>query len=191
MATRQLTRSILAGGLVGAMAFGELAAQEFHYTGGAVEGTQVRTNTETAEYSIDDPVTRGGTRYLELASSNLTVHLNAGDSDLFVYEIDAECSLASAGAGDTVLLQARLNGLVRPILGGPAFLQPQDVPTDLEICGTDARHSVAKSWAVRLSGGSAGADFTFTIWWRAADVNAFNALFARLDNRTVRITRYN
>jgi hypothetical protein len=47
------------------------------------------------------------------------------------------------------------------------------------------------SWAARLSGGDSGADYTFTIWWRAADVNAFNALFARLDNRTVKITRYN
>src|SRR5262245_6490095 len=115
-------------------------------------------------------------RYLPLASSNLTVSLNAGDSDLFVYEIDAECSLASADNGDSISLQARINQLVRGVLGGPALLQPQDVPTDLEVCGSQTRQSVAKSWAVRLSGGNAGADYTFTIWWRAADVNAFNAL---------------
>jgi hypothetical protein len=192
MVMQQLTRSILVGGLAGALALGELAAQEFHFTGGAVKGTQVRTNMGTAEYSMDDPVTIGGTRYLELASSNLTVHLDAGESDLFVYEIDAECSLVSAGQGDSVSFQARLNGFVRAIIGGgPALLQPQDVPTDLEICAASTRQSVAKSWAVRLSGGSAGADFTFTIWWRAVDVNAFNALIVRLDNRTVRLTRYN
>jgi hypothetical protein len=115
----------------------------------------------------------------------------SGNSDLFVYEIDAECSLGSADQGDAVLLQARLNGFVRPLLGGPALLQPQDVPTDLEVCASQERQSVAKSWAIRLSGGSSGADYTFTIWWRASDVNAFNALIARLDNRTVRITRYN
>ena len=181
----------LASFVLGALALGELAAQESQFTGGGVEGTQVRTNAQTAEYSLDDPATAGGTRFLLLPSSNLTVHLNAGDSDLFLYEIDAECSLSSAGQGDSIQLQARLNGLVRPILGGAAILQPQDVPTDLEVCSSRERQSVAKSWAARLSGGSSGADFTFTIWWRAADVNAFNALVARLDNRTVRITRYN
>lgn len=191
MARQQLTTSILVAGLVGAFALGELAAQEFQFTGGPVEGTLVRTNTQIAEYSMDDPATNGGRRYFELASSDLTVHLNAGDSDLFVYEIDAECSLGSAGQGDSVHLQARLNGQVRPILGGPALLQPQDVPEDLAICSSSAPVAVTKSWAVRLTGGSAGADFTFTIWWRAADVNAFNALIARLDNRTVRLTRYN
>jgi hypothetical protein len=181
----------LASVLMSALTFGGVAAQEFHFTGAAVKGIQILTNTQTAEYNFDDPATAGGTRYFPLESSDLTVHVNAGDSDLFVYEIDAECSLSSAGQGDAITLQARINGVVRGVLGGPALLQPQNVPTDLEVCSSRERQSVAKSWAARLSGGAAGADFTFTIWWRASDVNAFNVLVARLDNRTVRLTRYN
>jgi hypothetical protein len=141
-------------------------------------------------YDNQDPGT-GFTNYLRLPSSSLTVHLEPGDSDLFVYEIDAECNLGGAGLGDYVDVQARVNGLLTPPLGGSARLQPQDVPTRLALCSTGERRTVAKSWAIRLSGGSSGADYTFTTYWRATDVGPYSHLIARLDNRTVRVTRYN
>jgi hypothetical protein len=63
--------------LLSALALGELAAQESYFSGAAVEGVQIRTNRQVAEYGWDDPATNFGTKYVLLPSSNLTVHLNA------------------------------------------------------------------------------------------------------------------
>jgi hypothetical protein len=124
--------------------------------------------------------------------------VNPGDDDLFVFEFDAECRLfgfvgpvpVAPGTNDHVSVQARLNGFVGPLLGG-SFLQPQNSPSNLEFCGTRASQSVSKTWAVRLAGGTGGADWTFSIWWQVGDVGSDNVLSGWLDDRTVRITRYN
>lgn len=55
----------------------------------------------------------------------------AGESDLFVYELTAECGIGERGSSfDGVAVQARLNGQMSaaPFGGGVAILQPQDMP---------------------------------------------------------------
>ena len=173
------------------MALIELAAQEFHYTGGAVEGTQVRTNN--APFGI----VGSGSSYTSLPSSSLTVHVNPGDDNLFVFEFEAECHLRNfadvnftPGVHDHVSVQARLNGLVGPPSGRPSALQPQSLPTDLEVCGSFAHQTISKSWAVRLAGGASGADWTFSIRVQVVDVFSDDSLTVTFDDRMVRITRY-
>ena len=146
--------------LLGPMALTDVVAQENVYSGGAVEGTQVKTNR--------DLFGKGEGAYAKLGSSELTVQLAPGDSDLFVYEFDAECYLINAGVNDYVSVQARLNDAVG---FSSSFLQPQNFPTtDLEFCGTNAPHSVSKTWAIRLSNNTSSTFiYTFSIWWRAVD----------------------
>jgi hypothetical protein len=172
------------------MILAELAAQEFNFTGGAVEDIQVRTNNA--------PETRAeGTAFALLGSSTVTVLVNPGDSDLFVFEFDAECCLDG-----TFYFEGYVEVLARaygPLGLSGSELQPQNLPTGVEFCGTNAEQgkdtaqSVSKSWAVRLNGGSSGLIRTFSIWWRVVDKNndPFNAGLGRLDERTVRLTRYN
>jgi hypothetical protein len=171
------------------MALAELAAQEFTFTGGAVEGIQVRTNNDTQ-------IRGEGTAFVMLGSSSLTVLVNPGESALFVFEFDAECRLdGSPFFEGYVEVQARAAG---PLGLSGSALQPQNVTTGIEFCGTNAEQgkgtaqSVSKSWAVTLNGGSSGLIRTFTIWWRVVDKNndALNAGLGRLDERTVRLTRY-
>ncbi len=172
------------------MALAELAAQEFGFTGGAVEDIQVKTNNAT-EQKVE------GNAYALLGSSTLTVQVNPGDSDLFVFEFDAECRLVGSFYFEGyVEVLARAYG---PLGLGGSVLQPQNLPNGVEFCGTNAEQgkdtaqSVSKSWAVRLNGGTSGLIRTFSIWWRVVDKNndAFNAGLGRLDERTVRLTRYN
>jgi hypothetical protein len=173
--------------LLGPMAFTEVVAQENYYSGGAVEGTQVKTNR--------DLIAKGEGAYAKLGSSELTVQLAPGDSDLFVYEFDAECYLIQAGVNDYVNVQARLNDFVG---FSSSYLQPQNFPTtDLEFCGTDAGtdapQSVSKTWAIRLSNNTSSTfSYTFSIWWRAVDRGDNNFdVWGILNDRTVKITRYN
>ena len=171
------------------MALAEAAAQEVTFTGGAVEDIQVRTNNSAEQ--------RGeGTAFVLLGSSTLTVQVNPGESDLFVFEFDAECRLdGTAFFEGYVEVQARAYG---PLGLSGSVLQPQNLPDGVQFCGTNAEQgkdtaqSVAKSWAVRLNGGTTGLIRTFSIWWRVVDKNndAFNAGLGRLDERTVRLTRY-
>jgi hypothetical protein len=173
------------------MALTELAAQEFNFTGGAVEGIHVRTNNAT-EMKAE------GTAYALLGSSSLTVQVPPGDSDLFVFEFDAECRLdGTLFFEGYVEVQARANSPLG--LSGGSLLQPQNLPTGVEFCGTNAEQgketaqSVSKSWAVRLNGGTTGVIRTFSIWWRVVDKNndTLSIGLRRLDERTVRLTRYN
>ena len=170
-------------------AFTELIAQETHYLGGAVKGIQVKTDPSVVSTN-NNPTPAGSGPFGLLPSSELTVHMNPGESDLFVYEFDALCQ--TGGENDFIEVQARVNGLVRGVLGGPAILQPQPVPTFLWLCQGQALTVVAKSWVARLSAGSEGVDYTFTIWWRAVDVAPANpGLRGIFNNRIVKLTRYN
>jgi hypothetical protein len=172
------------------MALTELAAQEFNFTGGAVEGINVRTNNAT-EMKAE------GTAFALLGSSSLTVQVPPGDSDLFVFEFDAECRLdGTLFFEGYVEVQARAVG---PLGLSGSVLQPQNLPSGVEFCGTneeqgkETAQSVSKSWAVRLNGGTTGVIRTFSIWWRVVDKNndTLNVGLGRLDERTVRLTRYN
>jgi hypothetical protein len=169
------------------MALIELAGQEFFYTGTRVEATLVRT--DHSPVVIFDPK---ATTFSLLPSSTLQAHVNPGDSDLFVFELVAECQIGDdADQFDAVQVEARLNGLLTFALGGGgvAFLQPQDVPSDGRLCSGPGRQPVSKSWFVTLRGGESGTNWTFTIWWRLRGVHDPN-LFAGLINRVVRLTRY-
>jgi hypothetical protein len=172
------------------MALTELAAQEFNFTGGAVEGINVRTNNAT-EMKAE------GTAFALLGSSSLTVQVPPGDSDLFVFEFDAECRLdGTLFFEGYVEVQARAVG---PLGLSGSVLQPQNLPTGVEFCATneeqgkETAQSMSKSWAVRLNGGTTGVIRTFSIWWRVVDKNndTLNVGLGRLDERTVRLTRYN
>jgi hypothetical protein len=170
------------------MAFTELTAQESHYIGGAVKGTQVKTNFVTTTIAH-------AKAHVLLDSSSLDVHVDPGEVDLFVFQFDAECSLDNTeplDPNDWVSVQARLNGLVsNPLGGGRSFLQPQDSPPDGLFCRGPGTHAVSKSWVVRLNGGPSGANYTFEIWWRVVDPGLNNPQkTATLDNRIVRLTRY-
>ena len=193
-----MTRTLQAFVMVFALALSPIAladmlAQAFSYTGGTVKGIKVKTDASLAEnHSKASPSDSPGP-FERLVSSDLTVHVNAGDSDLFVYQIDAQCDV-DGGDEDYVDLQARVNGFVRGVIGGPAFLQPQSVPTFLVMCPGPRPflRSVAKRWVTRLLGGSEGFDYTFTIWWRVVDQFPRNLGFvnASLSKRIVTLTRY-
>ena len=176
---------------LGPISLAELLAQDFSYTGGVAAGIKVRTTTLTEE--IVSATTSSGTPgpFEPLASSELTVHVNAGASDLFVYEIVAQCNVLGEEK-DYIDLQARLNGVVRGVLGGPAILQPQRNPTAGGLCsGPSVNAKVAANrWFTRLSGGSEGADYKFTIWWRAVDVVPQLGVHGFLRQRSVTLTRY-
>ena len=163
----------------------EVKAQVAHYTHGAAEGGQVMTNR--SEVSIG-PVNS----YAQLTSTALTMELQPGDSDLFVLEFDAEC-IVSGGPEDYLSVQARLNGFVGLFGAGGSFLQPQSNPTDLQACtGSEGRHTISKSWVVRLSNTtSTPQSHTFSIWVRLFDAGEQNLPYSLLDNRIVRVTRYN
>jgi hypothetical protein len=166
-------------------------AQVASFSHGAVEGGRVITDSSQIQINPSSA-------HAQLASSALTIVLQPDDSDLFVLEFDAECFIA--GFGDNYLdVQARLNGAVGwAVLGGlgPSFLQPQDNPPDLAVCksGTSPiRHTISKSWMIRLSNDtSSPVTYTFSIWVRAVITGINNHPFYRsLDNRIVRLTRYN
>jgi hypothetical protein len=165
-----------------------LMAQEARFTYGAAEGGQVVTNRDIITFSESS----GSGGMWELPSSALTVQLLPGDSDLFVFEFDAECRLFNLGA-DILSVQARLNGAVGGILGG-SYLQPQNNPTDLEVCNAIGWVvAVSKSWVIRLSNTTSSPQtYTFSIWVRVVDGDPDDDFASgQLDNRTVRITRYN
>jgi hypothetical protein len=113
------------------------------------------------------------------------------DSDLFVYEFDAECAIGGAGANDHISVQARLNDGVG--LFGSSFLQPQDLPADLQFCADFAQHAVSETWAIRLTNTSSSAiNYRFSIYVSVFDAGNDNFNLAGwLDDRTVKITRYN
>jgi hypothetical protein len=165
------------------MAVTEVIAQENAFSAGAVEGTQVKTNR--------GGVAVGEGAYVKLGSSELTVQLLPGDSDLFVYQFDAVCGISGGGVNDHVSVQARLNDAVG--LFGSSFLQPQHFPADLPFCGDFELHSVSKTWAIRLTNNSSSAiNYRFSIYVTVIDFGNDNSnLGALLDQRTVRITRYN
>jgi hypothetical protein len=171
--------------MLGPVALTGSGAQEFHFTGGAVEGTQVKANNQSTSVAE-------AAGYVLLPSSSITVHVAAGDNDLFVFEFSAECSMVvSPGQGDHIRLQARFDGFVSaPFGGGPSILQPQNSPPD-HLVDCRSRHTISRMWAVRIAGGASGADHTFSIWWRVVDSLPDDGdLFGLLDNRIVRSTRY-
>ena len=189
MCRRLRTIIVVLSVLLSPMTLAELAAQEFNFAAGAVEDIQVRTNNSAEQ--------RGeGTAFALLGSSTLTVQVKPGESDLFVFEFDAECRLDG-----TLFFEGYVEVLAQasgPLGLSGSVLQPQNLPDGVEFCGTNAEQgkdtaqSVSKSWAVRLNGGTTGLIRTFSIWWRVVDKNndAFNAGLGRLDERTVRLTRY-
>jgi hypothetical protein len=168
------------------MAVIELAGQEFVYTGKNVESLLVRTNYSAAVITKNQP-------FRLLSSSTLQAHVNPGDSDLFVFELIAECTVDYAADNiDGVDVQARLNGFVSaPVGGGVAVLQPQTSPNGGRLCEGRGLHAASKSWVVTLTGGQSGTNWTFTIWWRFPSVaDPERNHIAVLRNRTVRLTRY-
>lgn len=172
------------------IALGEIVAQEFSYSGSAGKGIKVKTNASPTRN--EGSIGGGSGPFRLLGSSELTVHVNAGDSDLFVYEIQAQCEM-HGGDEDHLLFQARVNGAVRGVLGGPAILQPQTTPGAF-VCGgpRPPLSSVASSWVARLTGGSEGFDYTFTIWWRMIDEYPHTDIlgYGHLAKRIVKLTRY-
>jgi hypothetical protein len=157
-------------------------AQLASFSHGAAEGGQIKT--DRSEIFIFE-----SSAHAQLADSALTVQLQPGDSDLFVFEFDAECSVG--GPGDYLSVQARVNGALGPPFG-TSFFQPQGGATDLRPCVGAASHTISKSWVIRLSNTtSASQTYTFSIWVRVVgNVNIPPGL-AVLDNRIVRYTRYN
>ena len=161
-------------------------AQQAHFTHGAAEGGEITTNR--AEVPVG-----GLNAHVQLTSSALTMELQPGDSDLFVFEFDAQC-VVTGGPEDYLSVEARVNGFVGLGASG-SFLQPQSNPPDLHACtGSEGRHTISKSWVTRLSNTTASPQsHTFSIWVRVIDAgepNQPNPPFSLLDNRIVRITRY-
>ena len=121
-----MTRTIQAFAVLCALALSPVAAtdilaQAFSYSGGTVKGIKVNTDASVASVFAGP--------FKQLTSSELTVHVNAGDSDLFVYEIVGQFEVSSFDEKDYVDLQARVNDVLRGgVLGGPAILQPQTIP---------------------------------------------------------------
>lgn len=96
-------------------------AQVAVFSHGAVEGGQVVTDRSVATTTIGEQI------FHPLRSSGpLTVVLQPGDSDLFVYEFDGNCRTVG-GPNDYLAVQARLNGVVGPAPGA-SYFQPQDNP---------------------------------------------------------------
>ena len=160
-------------------------AQSAIYAFGAVEGGVVRTDRSLVQFDESSS-------YSLLPNSAISVDIQPGENDFFVLEFDAACHLKGA-LQDYLSLQVRLNGAVGGVLGG-SLLQPQDNPTDLRTCPSgDQWHSVSKSWAIRLSNTTSSLQqrYTFSIWVRVVSVSEQSGPFAHLDNRTVRLTRYN
>jgi hypothetical protein len=150
------------------------AQQVVFFTHGAAEGGQVKT----AEGAV---TLQEGTPFAAVPDSALTVTVAAGDNDLFVYEFNAECQLFG-GPSDSMTILARVNG-------SQNNLEPS-VP--VMFCNNDDGATAnAKTWATRLSGGTGGATYTFTVHWALGDAGANNNLIGQLRARTVRITRYN
>jgi len=158
-------------------------AQQAYFTHGAALDGQAMTNR--SDLSIG-PLNA----YKQLTSSALTIELQPGDSDLFVFEFDAAC-VVSGGPEDYLSVQARLNGFVGLGANG-SFLQPQSNPPDLHACtGSEGRHTISKSWVIRLSNTtSSPQNHTFSIWVQLVDAGELNQPFSLLDDRIVRITRY-
>jgi hypothetical protein len=177
---------VLSALVLSPMAVAEVAGQEFSYTGRNVEFVLVRTNYSAAVIAKNQP-------FRLLSSSTLQAHVNPGDSDLFVFELIAECTVDyAADNSDGVDVQARLNGSVSgPVGGGVALLQPQALPTGGRLCEGPGLHAASKSWVVTLTGGESGTNWTFTIWWRFPSVaDPERGHIAVLQHRTVRLTRY-
>jgi hypothetical protein len=172
------------------MALVDLAGQASSYMGTNVKATLVSTNSSAVTLVAPDAVNA----FALLPGSILQVVMPPGDSDLFVFEIVAQCEIGQiADWADGVAMQARLNGLMSfaPLGGGRALLQPQDMPNGGMLCSGPGMDSVSKSWFVRLSGGESGRTWTFSIWWKLIDGGGPNPqLAATLDNQTVRLTRY-
>ena len=82
-------------------------AQAVSFGHRAVEGGQVLTDRSSTT------TTPGEHIYHPLPNSLLTLVLQPGDSDLFVYEFDAAC-ITVGGPSDHLAMQARLNGVVGP-----------------------------------------------------------------------------
>ena len=151
---------------------------------GAVEGGQVVTDRSVATTTIGEQI------FHPLPNSLLTLVLQPGDSDLFVYELDAGC-FTVGGPSDSVVVQARLNGVVGS--PGASYFQPQNNPTNLEACSTNgAYQTISKSWVIRLSNTtSLPQTYTFGIWVKTVDSGLPNNSYTAIYNRTVRYTRYN
>ena len=160
-------------------------AQVAVFSHGVVEGGQVLTDRSAIG------TTPGETIHHPLASSLLTVVIQPGDSDLFVFEFDAQCTVVG-GPFDYLSVQARLDGVVGGVIGG-SYFQPQDIPPDLQACSTNgARQTISKSWVIRLSNTtSSPQSHTFSIWVKTVEFAPLNNAHTTLDNRTVRYTRYN
>jgi hypothetical protein len=160
-------------------------AQQATYTFGAVLGGVVRT--DRSRIQLDE-----ASSHSLLPNSVISVDLQPGANDFFVLEFDAACRLKGATT-DYLSLQVRLNGAVGGVLGG-SFLQPQDSPTDLHACSSgDKWQTVSKSWVIRLSNTTSPLQqrYTFSIWVRVVSADGPSGPYAFLDNRTVRLTRYN
>jgi hypothetical protein len=155
-------------------------AQEAHFTHGAAEGGQVRTNRSLAQFPKSSV-------HEQLESSALTVQLRPGDSDLFVFEFNAECWVFHPMEDDPI---DHLVGIF-----GFSFLQPQDSSPTLAACsGGQARHTISKNWVIRLSNTTTSPQtYTFSIWVRTVDLSSLvpNEPFTYLNDRIVRLTRYN
>ena len=141
-----------------AMAVAELTAQETHYLGGAVKGIQVKTNPSIV-FTDNHPTPAGAGPFGLLPSSELTVHVNAGGERPLRVQSSMRNAKPVATPARRISLTCRLesNGLVRGVLGGPAILQPQRVPTFLWPCQGPVLTVVAKSWvspAIRGERGS-------------------------------------
>ena len=160
-------------------------AQSAIFAFGAVKEGVVRT--DRSRIMLDE-----ASSHSLLPNSVISVDLQPGDNDFFVLEFDAACRLKGA-VQDYLSLQARLNGAVGGVLGG-SFLEPQDNPTDLRACSSgDNWHTVSKSWVIRLANTSSPLQqrYPFSIWVRVVSASEPSGPFAYLDNRTVRLTRYN
>ena len=97
------------------------------------------------------------------------------------------CSVFSTGCNQ---FRPGRHALSAPNLGGPSALQPQSLPTDLEVRGSFAHQTISKSWVVRLAGDASGADWTFSIRVQVVDVFSDDSLAVTFDDWMVMTTRY-
>jgi hypothetical protein len=160
-------------------------AEQAMYAFGAVLGGVVRTDASRIHFEE-------ASSHSLLPNSVIAVDLQPGDNDFFVLEFDAACRL-KGDPSDYLSLEARLNGAVGGVLGG-SFLQPQNNPTDFHACSSgDKWQTVSKSWVIRLANTTSLLQqrHTFAIWVRVVDADGPSGPYAVLDNRMVRLTRYN